>query len=42
MILLRGRVKLISVVGKLACAASRNGSKRCTTFTRKPDLGLGA
>lgn len=42
MILLRGRVKLISAVGKLACEASGNGSKRCTTFTGNLDLGFAA
>lgn len=41
MILLRGRVKLISAVGKLASEAPRNGSKGCTTFTGKLDLGFG-
>lgn len=42
MVLLGGRVKFISAVGKLASEASRNSSKRCTTFTGMLDLGFGA
>lgn len=40
MTLLRGRVKLISAVGKLASVASRNSYGRCTIFTGKFDLGF--
>lgn len=42
MILLRGRVKLTSALGKLASEASRKSSKRCTMLTGKLDLGFGA
>lgn len=40
MTLLRGRVKLMSAVGKLASEVSRNSSGRCTMFTGKFDLGF--
>lgn len=38
--LLRGRVKLVSAVGKLASEVSRNSSGRGTMFTGKFDLGF--
>jgi len=42
MVLMRGRVKLISAVGKLASETSINGSETCTALTGNLDLGFGA